>query len=393
MGDRLIYDEWCSKDSLEPAGIEEFRSRWLKKIGFPEGENSFDELDEDGISREDFPISKYGQAYDDVEKDVGRSMLWFSTDQADSAKKQKSLSRVLLHTLKDGKGAWSYFQGMHDIASLLVLALGEKGARSALTYLCKFCIGLWIQKDVGCIMDNILAYVLPLLSLEDGKLYNMFKEVNATPLFCIGWILTWFTHEVEDPLAGYKLVDSLIMRDPQPQDNLDNEKIYASRYVVYLCVAVIILLRDGLLSKEKIDPNVIHHYFTTEMAPIVNDRNKLPVTANGTTRSSVIKDNVLNVDEIIQRADKLVEAHGWPDVSGTYESLKGEKDRKDEQQDICVTPTQCANKPVSTPKKVFVGLVMFCITAIGTFYYYTSNQTTTATGTAPDLNNTDNINQ
>jgi len=365
MGDMFVYDEWCNKGSLTPQKIDEFRRKWLEKIRFTEHEKCFDKLDENGITREDFPIDRYGQAYDDIEKDIGRSMWWFSTDKTDAEEKQKSLSRVLLHTLKNGKGEWSYFQGLHDIASILILVLGETGAYYALTYLCKSSISLWVQKDIRSITDKVLVYVFPLLSLCDHKLYEKFQEVEALPLFCFGWILTWFTHDVEDPLAGYKLVDTLIMCEP--------DKAY--QYVIYMCVATIELIRDGIFQMEKIDKNTIHFYFTTAMPPIVDDPLNLPLTGDGKSRSAFEKqgDRMLKVDDIIGGAYELMRKHEWKDVEGTYERLKEDKDRKDES-DIC-NPPVCADRRTSSPKKLLIGIIVLCTAAIG-FYLYATSSTT-----------------
>jgi len=319
MGDRFKYDEWCPKESLVPKD-KNMKERWLGRVGISANDINCDAKLED-LRREDFDEATYGQAYDDVEKDVGRAMWWFSTDEEDVKEKQQKLSRVLLHVVKAGNGKWSYYQGLHDIASVLILVVGETGAYEILRYIAANNLDIWLTKDVQVIVDKLIGCVYPLLSVADKELYDIFKRFDLPPVFCIGWVLTWFTHDVEDPQAAFKLIDSLVMCK-------DNE---AMKKMVYLCGAIIQLIREDVLRIDKMDRNSLHFFFTSpsSMPPIVDDPANLPLTTDNKLRSALERQDgrYIKVDDLLRVADDMEKEVPWNRVVQARKELDEQKDR------------------------------------------------------------------
>jgi len=361
MGDRFKYDEWCPKEYLIPK-ITTLKEDWLRRVGLPQDFDCEARLDD--LNREDFDVKTYGQAYDDVEKDVGRAMWWFSSDEADAKEKQQQLFRVLLHVVKAGKGHWSYYQGMHDIASVLILILGESGAYEVLRFIAAKNLDVWLTKDVQVVVDELIGYVYPLLSISDRELYDLFKRYDLSPVFSIGWVLTWFTHDVEDPQAAYKLINSLVMC---PDGRALNK-------MVYMCGAIIRLVRDDVLNIEKKDRNSLHFFFTSAMRPIVDDPNDLPRTTDNRLRSILDRPDrrFIKVDELLREAERLEQKYSWDSVVRARGDI-------DEQQDRCESNGTIAKayprKPINNRVVIIVVLAVVCVVLCVSLYLW--NRTST----------------
>jgi len=241
----------------------------LKWADFPSDKDPNAQLPE--ITKEEVGF----HVYEDVEKDVTRARWWWSTCESDALEKQKALARVLLHVLKKGNGKWHYFQGMHDIASVILIAVGESGGEAVLRHLIETQLGLWIDKGISPIID-IIGNVFPVVRLADPELFNMIDASGVLPLFCVSWVLTWFTHDVEDPIVAYQLLDCLCSCKPHE----------AQRRVIYMCAAFIMLVREDVLALQ-CEKSAVHYFFTTDVPPIVHY--PPPLTTAGVPRRATAK--------------------------------------------------------------------------------------------------------
>lgn len=246
---------------------------------------------------------------EDVDKDVARAMWWWSTSEADAAAKQGALRRVLLHTLR-GHPTW-YFQGMHDLASVLLLALGETGAAAALTHLATHQLRRWVAPGLAPVID-LIGSVLPLVRCADPALFGVLDRSGVLPLFCVGWVLTWFTHDVEDARAAYTLLDAVVCCDGGSDGGSDA----AERLVVYMCAALVLLVRDDVLACAP-DASAYHYFFTAQMPPLVCAPE--PRTAAGRrrrahTRCAAAHTPAVDPAVLVARAHALAAAVPWARV-------------------------------------------------------------------------------
>ena len=256
---------------------------------------------------------------EDVDKDVARAMWWWSTSETDAAAKQRALRRVLLHTLR-GHPTW-YFQGMHDLASVLLLALGETGAAAALAHLATHQLRRWVAPGLAPVVD-IIGSVLPLVRCADPALFRALDRSGVLPLFCVGWVLTWFTHDVEDPQAAYVLLDSVICcgGSGSAEDDAEKEEEISSRaaeqLVVYMCAALVLLVRDDVLACA-CEQSAYHFFFTSQMPPLVCTPE--PLTAAGQrrrahTRCAAAHTRAVDPRVLVARAHALAAAVPWARV-------------------------------------------------------------------------------
>ena len=241
--------------------------------------------------------------WDEVEKDVARSLWWWSTNETDAKQKHQALRRVLLHTLRRGNGRWHYFQGLHELASVLMLVLGERDAVNMLEILATHKLNAWFQRGIEPIVD-IICDVMPLLRIADPPLFQAIEASGVSPLFCIGWVITWFTHDVEDPQAAYVLLDALcgVVADDGA----------AERFVVYMCAAYISLVRDKVLALPP-DQAVMHHFFTSEMPLLQASGDPGPKTSKSLVYEE--KREVMDVYALLEQAYKLQSKWTWYDVA------------------------------------------------------------------------------
>ena len=76
--------------------------------------------------------------YDQVKKDTDRSLWHWVRNPSLREFRRKQLCRVISHTIVSGNGSYHYFQGLHDIASVLLLVCEEVTACDVLEKLCAF---------------------------------------------------------------------------------------------------------------------------------------------------------------------------------------------------------------------------------------------------------------
>jgi len=346
------YDEWCTPESLiPPPGL---REKWLTLAHFPADKDPSAPLRELGLDEVDPTVRE------DVEKDVGRAMWWWSTSEDDAHKKQRSLARVLLHALKAGNGKWFYFQGMHDFVSILILALGETGAEHVLRFLIETQLGHWVDKGIAPVVD-ISGSVFPLVRLIDPELFEMIHNSGVLPLFCVGWILTWFTHDVEDPYAAFMLVDSLLTCQPHE----------AERRVVFLCAALIVLVREDVLSRQ-CDKSSLHFFFTSEMPPIIHHPSPLTAAGNprgATTPRADAHKPVVEINELLTLARNYQDRISWDQVQRSREQygVSPMGDMSPSEIPKAVTPHRSKISRANMPLVVCVCLAIIGITAFTIF--------------------------
>jgi len=185
---------------------------------------------------------------DQVGKDVQRSMFHF-----DITKKfienyretsRKALSRIINSVLEENQQL-HYTQGFHDITSVFYIVCGETLGKAMTESLCNRHIKDALRPNLE-VIQMILTLIFPLISLEDEGVFNFLSRSNVQPFFALSWVLTWYSHNIENFAAVTRLYDFFIASRPLMP--------------LYFAVAVIISLREELF-KVKCDYAYVHQFF------------------------------------------------------------------------------------------------------------------------------------
>jgi hypothetical protein len=166
--------------------------------------------------------------------DAGRSVLFHYLKQSNEAEtclppsgesscqqdlsyseQQEQLAIVLTLTLSDNKNL-KYYQGLHDIAGVLLYNLqNEYDASAIMSRLCRVHLRDALREDLNTLTSFLTAVFMPLLGSVDKELHDFIHQSGLEASIAIlPWIITWFTHDIHDALVASRLVDAFISSHP-----------------------------------------------------------------------------------------------------------------------------------------------------------------------------------
>ncbi|EAL65971.1 RabGAP/TBC domain-containing protein [Dictyostelium discoideum AX4] len=193
---------------------------------------------------------------DQVTKDVERSMWRFTKGNSQLRNRKKpELTRIVNAVLSIHPQLY-YFQGYHEIASVLLLISDESLAFAMLERLS-------IYHFNDCMLPNfaevlkVLNLIFPLISMVDQHVYNFIIKSQVQPMFAISWILTWFSHNLDELDTAARVYDYLLSAHPMAS--------------IYLSVCVITSQRETLLNLE-CSFDSIHAFFTSNLPELDFDK-------------------------------------------------------------------------------------------------------------------------
>lgn len=127
----------------------------------------------------------------------------------------EQLTNVLTRTLA-GKSDWHYYQGLHDIAGVLLYNIQKThGTSDILSRLCQVHLRDALREDLNALTSFINAVFFPLMNVMDEELHDLFHESNLEASTAIlPWIITWFTHDIHDAQVASRLVDAFLSAHP-----------------------------------------------------------------------------------------------------------------------------------------------------------------------------------
>eukprot|EP00898_Chlorokybus_atmophyticus_P006138 jgi/Chlat1/6525/Chrsp45S06004 len=150
-----------------------------------------------------------------VQVDVERSLWAFTTELSDEAREEKrqALQRLINGVVGKHSGKLYYYQGFHDIASVLLLVLGENAAYPLLEKIALHFLSECMAPDLQSVMRRL--EMLPrLLTLYDEELAEYLASSSAPPYFAITWPLTWFAHDINELEVAARLFDLFLASEP-----------------------------------------------------------------------------------------------------------------------------------------------------------------------------------
>ncbi|KAI7850758.1 rab-GTPase-TBC domain-containing protein [Circinella umbellata] len=182
-----------------------------------------------------------------VELDIIRSFNTYPQDITDEKKQElrTQLTTVITHVLRTHPKL-HYYQGFHDIASIFLLLFGEKDASILMENVSLFLIRDAMLDSLDPILREI-TMIDTIIQHEDPKLHIHMTESGVLPFYCLSWIITWFSHDIDDISKIVRLFDLFLSSNP-----------LMPLYVA----AALVLSRRQLVLKQSPDPSMIHTLLT-----------------------------------------------------------------------------------------------------------------------------------
>lgn len=107
-----------------------------------------------------------------------------------------------------------YVQGAHDVAAVLLLAVGEPGATLLLPHLVEGPIRGFLQPDMS-VPCALLTSLLPLIRRADAALgRHVEAHVGGHGVWALPWLLTWMSHSVASLDTATALFEGCLGRHP-----------------------------------------------------------------------------------------------------------------------------------------------------------------------------------
>lgn len=95
------------------------------------------------------------------------------------------------------EGAVHYYQGLHDVASVLLLVAGEL---PAFDMLCRLATG-HLRDATRPSLDpviELLGLMGPIVETADPELAQFINKQGLPPFYALSWFITWFSHDLKD---------------------------------------------------------------------------------------------------------------------------------------------------------------------------------------------------
>ena len=123
---------------------------------------------------------------------------------------QQQLANVLTNTLSGTN--LHYYQGLHDIAGVLLCNLQDAhNASAVLKQLCRVHLRDALREDLSCLTSFLDTVLMPLLESVDMELHDFIVQTGLELSNAIlPWLITWFMHDIHDEQVASRLVDAFI---------------------------------------------------------------------------------------------------------------------------------------------------------------------------------------
>ncbi|BGP55212.1 GTPase-activating protein gyp8 [Rhodotorula sphaerocarpa] len=176
-----------------------------------------------------------------VRLDIDRSLVNFP-----HGKLRVKLERAILTVLRRHP-ALHYFQGYHDIISVLLLTLEEDALVTAATERMSL---HRVRDSMGPGLEPTLGYLKVidrLVKVIDPELYTVVSQAASMPFFALSWALTLFSHDIDSVAVLARIFDFLLAHNPS--------------MICHLVVALLLHKKESLLEvadTSEADPAMIH---------------------------------------------------------------------------------------------------------------------------------------
>jgi len=195
-----------------------------------------------------------------ISADVHRSLYhYFDEDQELQRQRQRiKLERVLNAVVNFHEGNVHYYQGLHDIASVLLLTLGESLAFAVLCELTTIRLRDCTQSTLEPVAE-LLKLQIPILRKLDPSLAKHLENMKIPCYFAISWFITWFSHDVPHFHEVCRLFDFFLATHPLMP-------LYAGAVSMHAARAELLEAKEmSELHKSLVNLRVIHYLTVDEI--------------------------------------------------------------------------------------------------------------------------------
>jgi len=96
------------------------------------------------------------------------------------------------------QGNLHYFQGYHDVVSVLLLTLGENLGFYAADALSRTMIRDYMLTNFEGGVMPLMKLLMQLLKEVNPNIYDIMQNLGDIPTFALSWVLTWFSHDIDE---------------------------------------------------------------------------------------------------------------------------------------------------------------------------------------------------
>lgn len=155
-------------------------------------------------------IIERNQNYRQVVLDVERSLKRFppSVHESQRISYQDSLTNVIIKIL-DKNPSFYYYQGYHDVCLTVLLISDEERALRLINQISLTHLKYFMEKTMNT-TSNMLEIIYLILKDEDKILYDYLIKSEVGTIFSLSWVITWFSHVLNDLDDILRLFDFFI---------------------------------------------------------------------------------------------------------------------------------------------------------------------------------------
>lgn len=188
-----------------------------------------------------------------IRRDAGRAVIFRYNDIHNNISStppyaSERLAQVLENTIRQGNTSLHYYQGLHDIAGVVLHNMDYDVDKTT-----QILIQISHSHLRDAMRENfaninwLLSVLLPPLVEKVDPYVHYSLQVAQVELatICLPWMITWFTHDIHDPETAGRLVDAFLSGHPLMP--------------VYFAVALIThpVLKKDILQADCDDPSSI----------------------------------------------------------------------------------------------------------------------------------------
>ena len=126
------------------------------------------------------------------------------------------LVRCVSNPLGSGQAKLHYYQGLHDIAGVLMYNLADTDLTCAvLRRICQSHMRDALREDFSGLTWLLDHTALPLIEQYDEEVHAYLRMAEVSMANCIlPWMITWFTHDIEASSVSSRLADAFVASHP-----------------------------------------------------------------------------------------------------------------------------------------------------------------------------------
>ncbi|KAI9292124.1 RabGAP/TBC [Neoconidiobolus thromboides FSU 785] len=166
----------------------------------------------------------------------------------DVKRKRKRVELIeLLKAIFQREPELNYYQGFHEIASVLLLVLGKRKVANCIQNLSLNYLRDSMQGTLGPMMRQ-MALSSYLIKVEEPELYEFLLQTKAQSYYGLSWVLTWFTLGSESLTRCSRYIDLFLASNPI--------------LPIYIMAAATIKRKGKILKLEK-NRELVYNYLKT----------------------------------------------------------------------------------------------------------------------------------